>query len=109
MLFRSDRDRRIPTVSNISFDSVEGEGLLINLDMLGIAVSTGAACSSGTLEPSPVIRSLGAGDERARGAVRFSLGRFNTVDDVDRLLEVLPAAVERLRSLSPARRVVSGI
>lgn len=95
-----DREKRIPTLSNVSFSSVEGEGLLINLDMQGIAVSTGAACSSGTLEPSPVIRALGAGDERARGAVRFSLGRFNTADDVDRLLEVLPKAVETLRTLA---------
>ena len=99
-----DREHRIPTLSNISFSSVEGEGLLINLDMHGIAVSTGAACSSGTLEPSPIIRALGADDERARGAVRFSLGRFNTAEDVGRLLEVLPTAVETLRSLSPGSR-----
>ena len=99
-----DREQRIPTVSNISFGSIEGEGLLINLDMQGIAVSTGAACSSGTLEPSPIIRALGADDERARGAVRFSLGRFNTAEDVDRLLEVLPSAVETLRRLAPASR-----
>jgi cysteine desulfurase len=99
-----DREHRIPTVSNISFSSVEGEGLLINLDMQGIAVSTGAACSSGTLEPSPIVRALGADDERARGAVRFSLGRFNTAEDVGRLLEVLPVAVETLRSLAPGSR-----
>jgi cysteine desulfurase len=100
-----DRERRIPTVSNISFSSIEGEGLLINLDMQGIAVSTGAACSSGTIEASPIIRALGADDDRARGAIRFSLGRFNTPDDIDRLLEVLPRAVETLRSLAPASRV----
>jgi cysteine desulfurase len=99
-----DRERRIPTVSNISFASVEGEGLLISLDMQGIAVSTGAACSSGTLEPSPIIRALGADDERARGAIRFSLGRFNTSEDVDRLLDVLPNAVDTLRRLTPAAR-----
>lgn len=99
-----DRERRIPTVSNISFASVEGEGLLINLDMQGIAISTGAACSSGTLEPSPVIRALGADDERARGAVRFSLGRFNTADDIDRLLGVLPQAVGNLRGLARSAR-----
>ncbi|MFL6374087.1 MAG: cysteine desulfurase family protein [Pyrinomonadaceae bacterium] len=100
-----ERESRIPTVSNISFSSVEGEGLLINLDMQGIAVSTGAACSSGTLEPSPIIRAIGGDDERARGALRFSVGRFNTAEDVDRLLEVLPKAVDTLRSLAPASRV----
>jgi len=96
-------DRRVPNISNISFRAVEGEGLLINLDMQGIAVSTGSACSSGSLEPSPVIRALGGDDEMARGAVRFSFGTFNTEEDVDRILEVLPNAVETLRRLSPAR------
>ena len=99
-----DPERRIPTLSNISFASIEGEALLINLDMQGIAVSTGAACSSGTLEPSPIIRALGADDERARGALRFSLGRFNTSEDVERLLDVLPRSVDTLRSLAPASR-----
>jgi cysteine desulfurase len=98
-----DREGRLPTLSNISFTSVEGEGLLINLDMQGIAVSTGAACSSGTLEPSPIIRALGADDERARGAIRFSLGRFSTPEDVERVLEVLPNAVGTLRKLAPRR------
>jgi cysteine desulfurase len=80
---------------------VEGEGLLINLDMQGIAVSTGSACSSGSLEPSPVIRSLGRSDELARGAIRFSFGKENTLEDVECLLEILPKAVENLRKLSP--------
>ena len=95
-----DRDSRLPNIANISFEGVEGEGLLINLDMQGVAVSTGSACSSGSLEPSPVIRALGRNDELARGAIRFSLGRFNTEQDIDRLLEVLPASVEALRNLS---------
>lgn len=105
VVFNGDPDRRLPNISNISFRSVEGEGLLINLDMQGIAVSTGSACSSGSLEPSPVIRALGseADDDRARGAIRFSLGRNNTAADIDRLLEVLPTSVENLRRLSPAR------
>jgi cysteine desulfurase len=103
IVFNGDRDRRLPNISNISFRSIEGEGLLINLDMQGIAVSTGSACSSGTLEPSPVIRALGREDELARGAIRFSLGRTNTAADIDRLLEVLPTSVENLRRLSPAR------
>lgn len=98
-----DPTHRLPNISNISFRGVEGEGLLINLDMQGIAVSTGSACSSGSLEPSPVIRALGKEDELARGAIRFSFGHVNSEEDVDRVLEVLPASVETLRKLSPVR------
>jgi len=104
VVYNGDRERRLPNISNISFRSIEGEGLLINLDMQGIAVSTGSACSSGTLEPSPVIRALGREDELARGAIRFSFGKNNTPADVDRLLEVLPAAIENLRRLAPESR-----
>lgn len=103
VVFNGDRENRLPNISNISFRSIEGEGLLINLDMQGIAVSTGSACSSGSLEPSPVIRALGHEDELARGAIRFSFGRFNTAEDIDQLLEMLPKAVETLRSLSPKK------
>jgi len=99
--FNGSREHRLPNISNISFQGVEGEGLLINLDMQGIAVSTGAACSSGSLEPSPVIRALGGNEDIARSAIRFSLGRSNTAADIDRVLEVLPNAVENLRRLSP--------
>ena len=100
IVFNGDRKNRLPNISNISFRLAEGEGLLINLDMQGIAVSTGSACSSGSLEPSPVIRALGHGDELARGAIRFSFGRENTSNDVEYLLEILPKAVESLRNLS---------
>jgi Cysteine sulfinate desulfinase/cysteine desulfurase and related enzymes len=96
-----DRDNRLPNISNISFSGIEGEGLLINLDMQGVAVSTGSACSSGSLEPSPVIRALGRAEELARGAIRFSLSKDNTAQDIDRLLEVLPGSVENLRRLAP--------
>ena len=99
--FNGNREKRLPNISNISFRHIEGEGLLINLDMQGIAVSTGSACSSGSLEPSPVIRALGRGDELARGAIRFSFGKENTIEDVEYVLEVLPKAVENLRRLSP--------
>ncbi len=94
-----DRDLRVPGISNVSFAGVEGEALLINLDMRGIAVSTGSACSSGSLEPSPVIRALGVDEARARGAIRFSFGQTNTLDDVEYLLEALAPAVETLRGL----------
>ena len=100
-----DAEHRLPNISNLSFKRIEGEGLLINLDMQGIAVSTGSACSSGSLEPSPVIRALGRDDELARGAIRFSFGRFNTEDDVTRVLEALPVAVENLRRLAPKTKV----
>ena len=101
LVFNGERETRLPNIANISFLGVEGEGLLINLDMQGIAVSTGSACSSGSLEPSPVIRALGHGDDVARNAVRFSFGKDNTIEDIDRLLDVLPNAVETLRKLSP--------
>ena len=97
------RDQRLPHVSNISFRFIEGESLLIHLDLQGIAVSTGSACSSGTLEPSPVIRALGRNEELARGAIRFSFGKDNNEEDVDYVLEVLPRAVESLRALSPLK------
>ena len=100
-VFNGNREKRLPNISNISFRQIEGEGLLINLDMQGIAVSTGSACSSGSLEPSPVIRALGRTDELARGAIRFSFGKENTIADVEYVLEVLPKAVENLRKLSP--------
>ena len=101
IVFNGKRESRLSHVSNISFRFIEGEGLLIHLDLQGVAVSTGSACSSGTLEPSPVIRALGRDEELARGAIRFSFGKDNADEDVDRVLEVLPRAVESLRALSP--------
>lgn len=99
-----DKKLRLPNISNISFHGIEGEGLLINLDMNGVAVSTGSACSSGSLEPSPVIRALGGDESSARGAIRFSFGKQNTDDDLDRVLSVLPKAVETLQKLSVATK-----
>ena len=101
VVMNGDREQRLDHLSNISFRFIEGEGLLINLDLEGVAVSTGSACSSGTLEPSPVIRALGVDDELARGSIRFSFGKDNTEADVDYAVEVLVRAVERLRALSP--------
>jgi cysteine desulfurase len=101
IVFNGDRARRLPHLSNISFRFIEGEGLLINLDMQGVAVSTGSACSSGSLEPSPVIRALGRNDELARGSIRFSLGKDTIDEEIAYVLEVLPRAVENLRRLSP--------
>ena len=101
VVMNGDRERRLSHLSNISFRFIEGEGLLINLDLEGVAVSTGSACSSGTLEPSPVIRALGVSNEVARGSIRFSFGKDNTEADVDYVVDVLSRAVERLRALSP--------
>ena len=101
VVINGDREQRLGHLSNISFRFIEGEGLLINLDLEGVAVSTGSACSSGTLEPSPVIRALGVDDELARGSIRFSFGKDNTEADVDYAVDVLTRAVERLRTLSP--------
>ncbi|HVF88064.1 MAG TPA: cysteine desulfurase family protein [Pyrinomonadaceae bacterium] len=101
VVINGHRIMRLPHLSNISFRFIEGEGLLINLDMQGVAVSTGSACSSGSLEPSPIIRALGRDDELARGSIRFSLGKDTTDEDIDYVLEVLPRAVGSLRRLSP--------
>ena len=109
IVMNGDRVQRLPHLSNISFRYIEGEGLLINLDLQGVAVSTGSACSSGTLEPSPVIRALGVDDEIARGSIRFSFGKGNTEADVDYVVEVLVQAVERLRALSPLSRPLVAI
>jgi cysteine desulfurase len=98
------REPRVPNTSNISFDRIEAESLLIALDLEGIAVSTGAACSSGTLEPSHVLRAMGLPTHRAQNSIRFSLGPQNTDQEIDYLMEKLPRAVEKLRSLTGARR-----
>jgi cysteine desulfurase len=94
------RDRRVPNTTNISFDRVEAESLLIALDLEGIAVSTGSACSSGTLEPSHVLRAMGFPPHRTQNSLRFSLGMFSTDAEVDRVIEVLPRLVEKLRRLT---------
>ena len=99
------RSPRVPNTTNISFDRVEAESLLIALDLAGIAVSTGSACSSGTLEPSHVLKAMGLSTHRTQNSIRFSLGAGNTEADVERVIEVLPGIVDKLRSLTraPAR------
>ena len=92
---------RVPNTSNIYFDYIEGEALIISLDLKGLAVSTGAACSSGAIEPSHVLTAMGLRPDRARASIRFSLGKQNTAEDVDFALQLVPASVARLRELSP--------
>jgi cysteine desulfurase len=96
-----DRDRRIPNIANFNFDHVEGEGLQISLDLKGIAVSTGSACASGSTEPSHVLVAIGLTQDTGRGSLRFSIGKDNTKEEIDAVLETLPAIVEKLRKLSP--------
>ena len=102
------REQRLPGNVNISFDYIEGESLLLWLDMNGICASTGSACSSASLEASHVLLALGVPVESAHGSLRLSLGRDNTDDDVDYILRVLPGIVERLRAMSPLYEKVNG-
>ena len=95
-----DRDRRVPNTTNISFDRVEAESLLIALDLEGVAVSTGSACSSGTLEPSHVLKAMGLPAHRTQNSLRFSLGTFSTEAEVDFVAGILPRLVEKLRGLT---------
>ena len=92
---------RVPNTASIYFDHVEGEALVIALDLKGLSVSSGAACSSGAIEPSHVLLAMGLSHERARGSLRFSLGKQTTSDDIDFAIRVIPETVARLRELSP--------
>src|SRR5580692_1909105 len=92
---------RVPNTTNIHFDYIEGEALVIALDLKGLAVSTGAACSSGAIEPSHVLTAMGLPPDKARASLRFSLGKQNTPDDIEFALALVPQTVARLRELSP--------
>lgn len=99
-----DEERRVPNIANFNFEHVEGEGLQISLDLKGIAVSTGSACSSGSLEPSHVLVAIGLKQETGHGSLRFSLSKDTTKEEIDYLLATLPAIVARLRRMSPELR-----
>ena len=92
---------RVPNTTNIYFDYIEGEALIIALDLKGLAVSTGAACSSGAIEPSHVLTAMGLRPDRARASIRFSLGKQNSAEDVEFAIQLIPGAITRLRELSP--------
>jgi cysteine desulfurase len=96
-----DRRSRLPNTTNISFQYIEGEAILYHLSDLGVAASSGSACTSGSLEPSHVIRAMGVPFTAAHGSIRFSFSRYNTDEDVDHVLKHMPPIVERLRRLSP--------
>ncbi len=99
-----DPVRRLPNTTNISFEYIEGEGILLLLDRDGICASSGSACTTGSLEPSHVLRAMGVPYTAAHGAIRLSLSRYNTDADVDRVLDVMPGIVKRLREISPFGR-----
>jgi cysteine desulfurase len=98
------RAQRTPNTTNITFPGIEGEALVIALDLKGLACSTGAACSSGAVEPSHVLTAIGLSPDEARASLRFSLGRHTTSAEIDFALQIVPAAVEQLRELSPTYR-----
>ncbi|MBQ4072777.1 MAG: cysteine desulfurase NifS [Clostridia bacterium] len=101
-------EHRLPNNANLSFAYIEGESILINLDLAGVAVSSGSACSSGSLEPSHVILALGVKEELAHSSIRFSLGKDTTQEEMDYTFDVLKASVERLRQMSPLFNMEKG-
>jgi cysteine desulfurase len=96
-----DKKNRLPNTSNISFEFIEGEAILLLLDKFGICASSGSACTSGSLEPSHVMRAMGVPFTAAHGSIRFSLSRYNTEEEVDYTIEKMPQIVNQLRELSP--------
>jgi len=95
---------RLPNNFNISVDYVEGESMLLNLDLEGICASTGSACSSSSLESSHVLLAMGLSHEQSHGSLRFSLGKWTTEEEIERVLQVLPLIVTKLRAMSPLLR-----
>jgi cysteine desulfurase len=96
-----DLKNRVPANANFCFKGVEGESILLMLDFEGIAVSTGSACSSGSLEPSHVLMAMGIPPELAHGSIRITLGKNNTLSEIDKVLEILPKIITKLRKISP--------
>jgi len=96
-----DRENRLPNTTNISFEGVESEGALILLDEKGVSCSAGSACSSGSVHPSHVLKAMGLSNDQARASLRFSIGRFTTAEDIQKAGQIIPAAIAKLRELSP--------
>jgi cysteine desulfurase len=96
-----DKENRLPNTTNISFEYIKGEAILLLLDRYGICASSGSACTSGSLEPSHVLRAMGVPFTAAHGSIRFSLSRYNTEEEVDYTIEKMPQIVNQLRKLSP--------
>jgi cysteine desulfurase len=100
-MINGDTQNRLPNTLNVSFEFIEGESILMMMDRFGVCASSGSACTSGSLEPSHVLRAMGVPFTAAHGSIRFSLSRYNTQDQVDLVAEKLPAIINRLRQLSP--------
>jgi cysteine desulfurase len=100
-IINGDRNNRLPNTTSIAFEYVEGESILLMMDEFGICASSGSACTSGSLEPSHVLRAMGVPFTAAHGSVRFSLSKYNTEEEIDFIIEKLPPIIERLRELSP--------
>ena len=96
-------EKVLPNTLDVSFPGAEGEAILLHLDLLGISVSTGSACASGSLEPSHVLVATGLGPELAHGSIRFSFGKYSSESDVDYILQNFPPVIERLRKMSTLR------
>ena len=96
-----DMEHRLPNTTNLSFEYIEGESILMHMDIYGICASSGSACTTGSLEPSHVLRAMGVPYTAAHGAIRFSLSRYNTQEDVDAVVEVMPGIIEKIRAISP--------
>ena len=103
--YNGSRTSRVPGNADFSFEYIEGESILFSLDLAGIAVSSGSACSSGSLEPSHVLLAIGVPVELAHGSIRFSFGKENTMEEVDYVVDSLKSTVERLRNMSPLYKV----
>ena len=102
-IVNGDREHRLPNTTSIAFEAVEGEAILLMLDQFGICASSGSACTSGSLEPSHVLRAMGVPFTYAHGSVRFSLSRYSTEEEVKKVIEVTPKIIENLRAISPFR------
>jgi cysteine desulfurase len=104
-----DRTVRLPNTSNISFEFVEGEAILLLMDEWSIAASSGSACTSGSLQPSHVLRAMGVPFTMAHGSIRFSLSIYNTEEEIDFVAEKVPEIIQRLRNLSPYWKPETGV
>ena len=100
-VLNGDAQRRLPGNVNVCIEGIEGESLLLMLDMNGICASSGSACTSGSLDPSHVLLSLGLPHEVAHGSLRLSIGEYNTMEEIDHIIEVVPRVVQYLRNMSP--------
>jgi cysteine desulfurase len=101
VVLHGDPGKRVPNILSLSFKGIEGESVILSLDLKGVAIASGSACTSGTLEPSHVLSAMNVPPEIAQGALRFSFGKDNTIEDIDYVAELLPDIVQRLRSISP--------